>query len=72
MSDVQTHEKPAAEADWATDLAITIIADVHRYPYAGALELVAARLRLVEQNGKVHAAREAERVVKGLIAGRAA
>lgn len=59
MSDCErlarTGETPA---DWATDLAITIIADAFARRHNDAAELIAARLRLVRQEGVCQGAQE--------------
>lgn len=46
-------------ADWATDLAITIIADVHRSSYTDAVGVITERLRLVRVQGMCHSLDEA-------------
>lgn len=38
--------------DWATDRAVDIIANVHRYPFTTALELAASELRLAYAKGE--------------------
>lgn len=67
MSDCErlarTGERPA---DWASDLATTIIADAYGYRYTDAVGLIAARLRLVRQEGVVEGARDTAAVVDSL------
>lgn len=45
----RTGEQPA---DWATDLATTIIADAFGRRYTDALGMIAARLRLIKAEGE--------------------
>lgn len=46
-------------ADWATDLALTIMAHVHRFPTAQATELIALELRAVRLKGESEGIKEA-------------
>ena len=66
---MNAHIKPEPAADWATDLAITICADVHGAPrIKDAVDLVATRLRYVRAQGVCDGVERAEMAVKAAFA----
>jgi hypothetical protein len=63
---MNAHIKPRA-ADWATDLAITIISEAHQ-PYFDAVELIATRLRYVRAQGVCDGVEKCQMAVKAAFA----